>query len=273
MLQELGRILAALVLLIARAIGRAYQGLRYLVRRARQTRAETSSAMSRAGRLLDIAALSLAADVFVFVEWWRRDSGPVAVAALIGLCLGVLGAAAVGVLLRGPVVQYALAGTEALRLTAVFAYAFAAPTMVTGGTSDPALGRIALAAIIALALVERSLWTVAARNRFTDAARYIGFLLPPILLLALLALIVGGIFALVLAQLALFVAMCLAFVITAPPPRPPRPVRPPKDPKPPKAVAPTLEMPAQRETPEPDSPDGSYTLYRPNSLKEPPESQ
>jgi hypothetical protein len=259
MLQELGRIVAALVLLVARAIGRAYQGLRYLVRRAGQTRSATSAAAPRGGRLLDIAALSVAADIFVLVEWWRRDSGPVAVAALIGLGAGVLVAAAIGVLLRGPVVQYALAGTEALRLAAVFAYAFAAPTVVTGGTSDPALGAVALGSIIALGLAERALWVVAAQGRVGRAARYLGFLLPAVLLLALVALIVGGIVALILAQLALLAAMCLAFVISTPPPRPPRPPRTPKEP------------PAQRTVPDPDSPEGSYHLYRPNSLK-PPES-
>jgi hypothetical protein len=269
MLQELGRILAALVLLVARAIGRVYHGLRYLVRRAKQTRLEAASAVPRGGRLLDIAALSVAADVFVLVEWWRRDTGPVAVPALIGLCAGALAAIGIAVYARGPVVQYALAGTEALRLTAVFAFAFAAPTAITGGTANQALGAVGLGWLIGLALVERSLWAIAARNRVGDGLRYIGFLLPPILLLALLALILDSITALVMAQLALFVAMCLAFVISTPPPRPARP------PKPPKAVAPTVQMPTN-EPPvqrEPDSPDGSYTLYRPTSLDEPPDQQ
>jgi len=262
MLQELGRILAALVLLIARAIGRAYQGFRFLVRRAGQTRTATQSAVPRGGRLLDIAALSVAADIFVFVEWWRRDAGSVALAALIGLCAGIAGAAAIGLLLRGPIVQYALAGTEALRLAAVFAYAFSAPTVVTGGPSDPALGAIAIGALIAFGLAERALWAVATARRFGDAARYTGFLLPPILALALVALLFGGIIALVLAQIALFVAMCLAFVITTPPPRPA------KSPKPPE---PPVQRPAI-EPDSPDSPDGSYHLYRPNSLHQPPES-
>src|SRR5262245_23775484 len=97
MLQELGRILAALVLLVARALGRAYHGLVYLVRRARLTRAQTAAAVPRGGRLLDIAALSVAADIFVLVEWWRRDTGPVAVPAIIGLVAGVLGAVGIAV--------------------------------------------------------------------------------------------------------------------------------------------------------------------------------
>ncbi len=263
MLQELGRISAALVLLIARAIGRAYKGLSHLVRRARQTRAQTSAAVPRSGRLLDIAALSVAADLFVLVEWWRRDTGPVAVAGIVGLCVGVVAAAAVAILLRGPIVQYALAGTEALRLAAVFAFAFAAPTAVTGGTSDPALGRIGLAAVIALALVERALWAVATGNQAGDAARYVLLLLPPILLLALFALIVGGIFALVLAQLALFVAMCLAFVITTPPPRPPKP---PKQTVPSQHALPSQQTPPPTVEIEPDSPDGTYHIYKPTSL-------
>lgn len=266
MVQELGRILAALVLLIARAIGRAYHGLSFLVRRARQTRLEAASAVPRGGRLLDIAALSVAADLFVFAEWWRRDAGPVAVPALIGLCAGALCALGTAVYARGPIVQYALAGTEALRLMAVFAFAFAAPTAITGGTANQALGAVGLGWLVGLAFVERSLWAVAARNRVGDAVRYVGYLLAPILLLGLVALILDGIVALVLAQLALFIAMCLAFVITTPPPR----AKPLRAPKPPKAIDPTLPMPVQRETPAPDSPDGSYTLYRPNSLSEPP---
>jgi hypothetical protein len=269
MLQELGRIIAVLVLLIARALGRAYQGLRFLVRRAKQTRSATAMAVPRGGRLLDIAALSVTADILVLVEWWRRDAGSVASAALIGLCLGALGAAAIGVFLRGPVVQYALAGTEALRLAAVVAYAFAAPTVVAGGTTEPAWGAFAIGAIIALAITERALWVVAAHGRSGDAVRYTAFLLLPILLLALVALILDGLVALILAQVALLTVMCLAFVISTPAARPPKPPKPPKTPKPPKELP--AEPPAQRTEVDPDSPEGSYHLYRPNSLK-PPES-
>jgi hypothetical protein len=263
MLQELGRILAALVLLTARAIGRAYQGLRYLVRRARQTRSATTAAAPKSGRLLDIAALSVAASVFFLAEMWRRDGDPLfTVPFLIGLCVGAVGAAAIAFLLRGPIVQYALAGAEALRLAAVVAYAFSAPTMVAGGWSDRVLGPIAVGAFVALAVIERALWGVAAPGRSKAAGRYFGFLLIPILLLMVLGLIVGGLVLLIMAQVALFAAMCLAFVIETPAPRVPRPSMPSK-------------VPAQREAPEPDSPDGSYHLYRPNSLSphenEPPE--
>lgn len=263
MVNELGRIIAAVVLLLARAIGRVWQALRFLIRRARQTRSATSAAVPKGGRLLDIAALSLAADLFVLLEWWRRDLPSVSTAALIGFGAGTLAAVAVTVLLRGPIVQYALAGVEVLRLASVFAFAFAAPTVVNGGTSDPALGAVAIGCVIAFAVLERGLWGIAATGRVGDGVRYVGFLLPLMLLLGLIALILNGLVALSLAEVALLIAMGLTFAIKAPPARP---LKEPKPPKPPKN-----QPPAQREAPDPDSPEGSYHLYRPNSLK-PPES-
>lgn len=268
MVQELGRIIAAVVLLLARAIGRVWQAFRFLVRQARQTRSATSATAPKGGRLLDIAALSVAADLFVLLEWWRRDMPSVLNVALIGFGAGVLAAVAITIVLRGPVVQYALAGVEALRLAGVVAFAFAAPTVVSGGTSDPALGAVAIGCLIAFAVIERALWAIAATGRLGDAVRYIGFLLPPILLLGLIALVLNGLVALILAQVALLTAMVLAFVISTPPARPPRT---PKAPKPPKSTKPPKEPPAQREAADVAEPDGSYHLYRPNSLK-PPES-
>jgi hypothetical protein len=266
MIHELGRILAALVLLIARAIGRAFHGLRYLVRRARQTRTATSATAPKTGLLLDIAALSLAANVFFLAEMWRREFGPLLVPVAIGLGSGIVGAVAIAVFLRGPAVKYALAGSEALRLAGAVAYAVSAPAAVTGGTSDARLGAFAIGWFFAFGVIERALWGVVAPKRLRDATAYFVFLLIPILLLAVVTLFFGGVLTLILAQIALFAAMCISFAVDAPAPREPKPPKPSRPPRQSPQPQPIAEAPVQRAAPDPDSPDGSYHVYRPTSL-------
>lgn len=266
MLQELGRIIAALVLLIARAIGRAFHGLRYLVRRAGQTRSATSATAPKSGLLLDIAVLSMAATVFFLAEMWRRDFGPILIPVLAGLGAGIVGAIAIAVLLRGPAVKYALAGSQALRLAGVLAYAFAAPNAVAGGTSSSTMGAIAIGWFFAFAVIERALWGIAAPKRLRDATAYFVFLAVPVLLVAVVGLFFGGVVLLILAQLSLFAAICMTFAIAAPAPREPRPPKPAKMKPQPAEESPP---PAQRAAIEPDSPDGSYHVYRPTSMTDP----
>jgi hypothetical protein len=248
MVNEIGRIIAAVVLVVARVLGRAYHGLFFLVRRARRTRSAASAAASRSGRLLDVAILSVAADLLLLAEWWRRSAPFATVAVGIGLGIAVLAGTAAILWLRGrPPLRYFLAATEAVRLGCVAALAFV-----------PELGTAAVAGLVAFGLLDRILWALlATKAQAGSAAAYIGFLVVPVVLVGLVALALDGLVALLLAQVALLIALGLSFALGTPTPRPAKPAG--EQPKP----AGEQTLPHQREEPEPDE---TYHLYRPSSL-------
>ncbi|WP_034590884.1 hypothetical protein [Hamadaea tsunoensis] len=304
MIQEIGRALAVLVMLIARLLGRAWRALNFLVRHAVRTRAATASTVTTGGRLLDLAVLSFLADLLVVVEWWRRSTLPAARPAVIGLAVGVLLAVAAGVFLRDrAATRFLLAGSEMVRLGCVSAIAFAPTVVVVGGTSNTALGSAAAGALIGLMIVERTLWTLCVRAlapqagiAVAAAARYAVLLLVPMLLIVIVTLVAGGLTALLLAQVALLAAFCVALAVAsthrdravstallpvqsgpvepAPVPQPAaaRPAETAVKPKPrpwkrdkdsgPAVVEPPVAKPGPQEEP-------PFHVYRPSSLDEP----
>lgn len=277
MVNEFGRLIALGLSLLARLIRRAWRGLRFLVRRAALTRTSTASAVPGGGRLLDIAALSVAADLLMLAEWWRRSAPPAGLAAGIGLALGVLATCLTAWLLRGRTwPRLVLAGVEAGRLGCATMLAFAPSVLASTSSANLAVG-----GVIALGLAERALWTVSVTpgHRGTTAsagARYVASLLVPIALAVLAGLAFGGLWALLLAQVALLSALIIALTL---PPAGTREAKPPKQRKPPKRrKEPTPEqrtepvaLPVAEPEPaaESDSGESAYHLYRPNSLDGP----
>jgi hypothetical protein len=265
MVNELGRLIALGLSLLAGLIRRAWRGLRFLVRRAAQIRASTASTVPGGGRLLDVAALSLAADLLMLAEWWRRSAPPAGLTAGIGSAVGVLAVIGTAWLLRGRTwTRLVLAGVEAGRLGCATLLAFA-PPMLAGTAS----ANLAIGGVIALGLAERALWTLAGppghRTATASAAvRYVAALLVPIALTVLAGLAFGGLWMLLLAQVALLVALSVA--LTLPPAGTP-------EAKPPKQRKPQRPTPEQRTEPEPatapDSGEGAYHLYRPTTLDHP----
>jgi hypothetical protein len=270
---EFGRLIALGLSLLARLIRRAWRGLRFLVRRAALTRAATASAVPGGGRLLDVAALSVAADLLMLAEWWRRSAPPAGLAAGIGLAVGVLAMGLTAWLLRGRTwTRLVLAGVEAGRLGCATLLAFAPPVLASTSSANLAVG-----GVIALGLAERALWTVSVTpgHRATTAsagARYVASLLVPIALAVLAGLAVGGLWALLLAQVALLGALIVALTL---PPAGTRKAKPPKQRTRP-AAKPSAEPPAGpaaepavEPAPTADSGESAYHLYRPNSLDGP----
>ncbi|MCP2326347.1 hypothetical protein HDA40_004854 [Hamadaea flava] len=268
MLNEIARIIAVGLALLGRLIRRAFRGLRFLVLLAASIRTTTASAVPGSGRLLNIALYSTAADLLLLAEWWRRSAPAPGVLALIGLILGLAACGAVGWLLHDRTwSRFVLAAVELGRLLAVLLVAL----NLTPETAP--------AALIAFGLVERALWTVSGTPGHraataSAAARYVGALLVPVALVVLAALVVGGLFAPLLAQVALLVALIAALLLPAagtpkarPPKQRPAPQRkqqpPPKQQAQPKSKS---QPKSQPEPAEPDSPDGSYHVYRPSSL-------
>jgi hypothetical protein len=268
MLNEIGRILAVVVLLVARLVGRAWRGLTLLVRAAARTRSATASSVPSGGRMLDVAALSVAADLLVVAEWWRRSTPPEGLAAVLGLGGGVVASTAAAVFLRRTgAPRLLLAGAEILRLGCVLAFAFVPTIVVAGGTADTALGSAAIGGLVGLALVERTLWTLCVRGlaprpgpAIGAAARYAGLLFVPMVLMAVVGLIVGGPAALLMAQVALLAAVVQALLLA--PAAKPKPVAAKAEPPPPtQTVDLQGDAPATGEVP--------YHLYRPSSLDPP----
>jgi len=265
-LNEIARIIAVGLALLAGLVRRAYRGLRFLVRRAGVTRATTAASIPGGGRLLDIAALSVAADLLLLAEWWRRSTPSAGLPALIGLAAGVVGVGLSAWLLRDRTwPRFLLSAVEFGRLGGVTLLAL---TSATG---------LAVGVVIGLGLLERSLWTVSAppghrSATASAAARYVGALLVPVALTILLGLLLGGRWALLLAQAALLVALIVA--LTLPPAGTPK-AKPPKQ-RPPSAPIPSPAEPVEPTEPtEPTgptgptgsaAPDGSYHLYRPTSM-------
>jgi hypothetical protein len=247
-LNEIVRIVAVGLTLLAGLVRRAYRGLRFLVRRAATIRAATASIVPGGGRLLDVAALSVAADLLLVAEWWRRSAPPAGLPALIGLVVGLVGIGVAGWLLRGRTwPRFVLAVVEFGRLGCVLLLALTSAT------------EVAVGGIIALGLIERSLWTVAVTpgHRKTTALAaigYVGALLVPVALVVLAALALGGLWAPLLAQVALLAALIVA--LTLPPAGTPK-AKPPKQ---------RIDPTEPTEPTESAAPDGSYHLYRPTSM-------
>ncbi|MEV0267658.1 hypothetical protein AB0H43_02680 [Hamadaea sp. NPDC050747] len=269
MLNEIARIVAVGLALLGRLVRRAFRGLRYLVLLAASIRTTTASAVPGGARLLNIALFSVAADLLLLAEWWRRSTPPAGAPALIGLVLGLLAVGAAAWLLRDRTwSRFVLAAVELARLVAILLVAL---NLVT---------ETAAAALLTLGLVERALWTVAAtpghRSAIASAAaRYVGALLVPVALIVLVALVVGGLFAPLLAQVALLLALILALTLPSagtPNAKPPRQRPVPKSQPKPQRKPPKSQPKAEPEPAEPAAstssaePDGSYHLYRPSSM-------
>ncbi|NUT36094.1 MAG: hypothetical protein HOV79_23810 [Hamadaea sp.] len=275
MINELGRILTLAVTLIAGVLRRAFRGLRFLVRRAAQIRTASASANPGSGRLLDVAALSVVADLLMLAEWWRRSAPPAGFAGLLGLVIGlVVVGLAVGLLRAFSGARFVLAGIEAARLGCAALLAFAPATFASTSSANLAVG-----GVIAFGLAERAFWALSAapgrrRPVAAAAARYVIALLIPAALAVLAGLALGGLWALLLAQVALFAAMIVALALpSGGTPKAADAVSPVKKQRPrrakpaPKAEVPPEPLPAPRE--EPDAGEGGYHLYRPSSMNGP----
>jgi len=269
-LQELGRLLSALAAVLVTLAGRFWRGMQWLVRHARATRSVTAQGTPRLGRLLDLAALSAAADVLVLTELWRRGAPPgLGWAALIGVGAAlVLGAGALAT--PRHVVRYAWSGLTLVRIVAIATFVLVPPAVSFGVGTPWFLSTLAAATLIMTMLVDRQLWTIVTRGLVAPTyragfvggtLRYVALTVPFAVLAGFLSLVVGGLFALVLAEVALLALAVVALTLPAPTVVvPPMPLGPRKALPSQTVVSPTEILPAASAEPE------GFTVYRPTSL-------
>lgn len=283
MLQEVGRVLTAIVALIVAVAGRVWRGMQWLVRHARATRAVTAQGTPRLGRLLDLAALSAAADVLILAELWRRGLPPGSGWAAL---VGVFAAVAIGVALHltpRNLTRIAWSGLTLIRIIALAVLALAPPVfLVSGGTgSSRFLATLAVATLAAMVLVDRHAWAVSMRTLVAPLMRgrfvagtlsYVAYTVPWAIVLALLTLMFGGLWPLILAETVLLALAIIVLTLPAPTvvtqPKPLAAKRPERRALPTQPLSPTEVLPPVGTQPidaGSAEPEG-YTVYRPSTL-------
>ena len=260
--------------------GRVWRAMQWLVRHALAARVVTANGVPRLGRLLDLAALSVAADLLFLAELWRRG---VPVGSGWAALFGALAAVAISVALyftHRNLTRLTWAGLTILRVIALAALALAPPVFLVGGGSGPSrfFGALAIATLVAMLLVDRFAWVLSMRSlqapttrgRFVAGAlSYVAYTVPWAAVLALLALAIGGLWPLMIAEILLVAVAIIVLTLPAPTvtsePKPFIVKRPERKALSAQAVAPTEVLPPVGAHPGDAEAEG-YSVYRPSTL-------
>ncbi|MBB5871336.1 hypothetical protein F4553_004715 [Allocatelliglobosispora scoriae] len=286
MLQEIGRIITAIAALLVAMAGRVWRGMQWLVRHALAARVVTANGVPRLGRLLDLAALSVAADLLFLAELWRRGS-PVGSgwASLFGALAAVAICGALYFTQRS-LIRLTWAALTILRVIALAVLALAPPVFLVGGGSGSSkfFGALAVAVLVAMLLVDRFSWVLTMRSLLAPTTRgrfvagtlsYVAYTMPWAIGLALIALMIGGLWPLTIAEVLLVAVAIIVLTLPGPTvddePRPPvvkQPTRkslPTQPVAPQQPIAPTEILPPVGAHPGDAEAEG-YSVYRPSTL-------